>query len=214
MASRRHRAPPILIAIVGGSGSGKTWLAGKLETALAPDAARLALDDFYRDRSHLSPLRRARINFDQPQAIDWVALEAALRALAEGHATRVPSYDFKTHSRNGASVLHSKPIILVDGLWLLRRRSLRHLFRLRIFIDCPTRIRLQRRLERDLSARGRTAASVRTQFRDTVEPMHHVYVVPQARYADIVVGGHCQARDVARLAAEIRAQRARNTGGS
>jgi uridine kinase len=213
MASKPHRAPPILIAIVGGSGSGKTWLADKLKTELAPHAARLSLDDFYRDRSHLSPLRRARINFDQPHAIDWAALEDALRALAEGRATRVPIYDFKTHSRDGVRVLHPKPVILVDGLWLLRRRSLRQLFGLRIFIDCATGTRLRRRLERDRSARGRTTASVKEQFWGTVEPMHRVYVAPQVRYADILVGGHCRAGDVARLAGEICPKRTRNARG-
>ena len=42
------------IAIVGGSGAGKTWLADRLETELG-GAGRLAQDDFYRDQSHLRP---------------------------------------------------------------------------------------------------------------------------------------------------------------
>ena len=44
---------PVHVAVVGGSGSGKTWLAEKLAAALAPRAARLSLDDFYRDLSAL-----------------------------------------------------------------------------------------------------------------------------------------------------------------
>src|SRR6266478_8182760 len=61
----RPSAFPFLIAIAGGSGSGKTWLAEKLLAILRGKAAHLSLDDFYRDRSHLSPARRAKLNFDK-----------------------------------------------------------------------------------------------------------------------------------------------------
>jgi uridine kinase len=90
---------PLLVAIVGGSGAGKTWLAKKLEAALTPDAARFSLDDFYRDCSRLHPERRAKINFDHPRAIDWPIMERVLKDLRAGRAARLPCYDFKTHSR-------------------------------------------------------------------------------------------------------------------
>jgi uridine kinase len=195
---------PILVAIVGGSGSGKTWLAERLARALSPNALRVSLDDFYRDRSHLPLARRARINFDQPQAIDWIEFETALDRLAAGRNVRIPQYDFKTHSRLGTcKTLSAKPIILIDGLWLLRRRSLRSLFQMRIFIECPTPIRLQRRLERDVGWRGRTASSVRRQFCETVDPMHRLHVAPQNRYADVVIRGTCTPHDIRRLAQQI-----------
>ena len=53
-----------LVAIVGGSGSGKGWLADRLLRLLGDDAGHLSLDDFYRDCSHLPPDRRALVNFD------------------------------------------------------------------------------------------------------------------------------------------------------
>lgn len=205
-ASKFKRSTPILVAIVGGSGSGKTWLAERLQSALGPDAVRLSLDDFYRDRSHLSLARRARVNFDQPKAIDWGGVETAVRRLAGGWTARVPRYDFATHSRQKTGkTVPARPVVLIDGLWLLRRRSLRSLFHLRIFLECPTRIRLRRRLERDVGSRGRTAASVHRQFRDTVEPMHRLYVSSQSRHADVVIRGACSPEDIKRLVLRIRA---------
>lgn len=205
MDRKRKVRPPILVAIVGSSGSGKTWLAERLARVLSPNARRVSLDDFYRDRSHLPVVRRARINFDQPGSIDWIGFETAVRRLAAGRNARIPQYDFKTHSRlRTRKTVSPKPIILIDGLWLLRRRSLRTLFQVRIFIECPTRIRLQRRLERDVGLRGRTAASVRRQFRETVEPMHRLHVAPQSRYADVVIRGTCSPKDIRRLARRIR----------
>src|SRR6185436_16193427 len=121
----KSRRPPILIAITGGSGAGKTWLARELQSALGRRAARISLDDFYRDSSHLSPGRRAAINFDHPRTIDWPTLERALRQLRAGRPARVPRYDFKTHCRvRTQAVLRPRPIVVMEGLWLLRRPSL------------------------------------------------------------------------------------------
>jgi uridine kinase len=196
---------PVLVAIVGGSGSGKSWLAQRLERALAPNAARLTQDDFYADRSHLSPARRARINFDHPRAIDWPALNRVLRRLAAGKTARVPAYDFTTHARLKASrLIPPKPIILLEGLWLLRRPDLRRMISLSIFLDCPAKRRLERRVSRDLQERGRTRASVLRQFQQMVEPMNERYVAPQARLADVVIRKTCGAEDVRRLAVAVR----------
>jgi uridine kinase len=200
----RTPCSPLLIAIVGGSGSGKSWLAEKLQAALGGRVARFSLDDFYRDRSYLSLERRARVNYDHPRAIDWTTFEAVLHACLAGQSARLPCYDFKTHRRLGrVKLLKPRAIILVDGLWLLRRPALRRLFALRIFLDCAARTRLRRRLARDLCFRGRSRASIRQQFRETVEPMHRKHVLPQRRWADKTFAESFTEQQVAILAAEI-----------
>jgi uridine kinase len=197
--------PPLLVAIVGGSGAGKTWLAKKLRAALEPDAAHFSLDDFYRDCSRIQPARRAKINFDHPRTIDWECMEKVLGDLRSGRAARLPRYDFKTHSRvREKTALACKPLVLVDGLWLLHRRSLRRLFELKIFIDCPARTRRGRRLLRDLRSRGRTRISILEQLKNTVEPMHERFVAPQRKWADIVLRHTFDAGEVRRLARELR----------
>jgi uridine kinase len=205
MLPRHKRKRPLIVAIVGGSGAGKSWLADKLTAALAPDAAGLSLDDFYRDRSHLSEARRARLNFDHPRAIDWAALEKALRRCLAGFPTALPCYDFASHCRlRKVRILKPKPIVIVEGLWLLRRPAIRRLFGFRVFLECPVRIRLRRRLDRDRRSRGRTGSSVKNQFWSTVEPMHERHVAPQSKFADLVLSGRPSSRDVARLARLLR----------
>jgi uridine kinase len=196
---------PLLVAIVGGSGSGKSWLADKLRSALGHNAGRLSLDDFYRDRSHLSSARRARINFDNPAAIDWPEFERVLNCFLDWRSTRVSCYDFKTHCRFARSrILKPKPIMLVEGLWLLRSPRIRKLFGFRIFLDIPMKLRLRRRLDRDVADRGRSPKSVRDQFRNAVEPMHRRFVLPQMQWSDVVLKGNRSDRDFAKLAALLR----------
>lgn len=177
-----------LVAITGGSGAGKTWLAGQLHNLLGEKAGRLGLDSFYRDWSHLPPSRRDRVNFDDPEAIEWPLVERALQSCASGRPASVPRYDFRTHCRTAATeTCHPRPVMLVEGLWLLHRPAVRRVFDLKIFIDCSEKLRLQRRLARDQAERGRNPAGVRRQFRVAVAPMHRRHVAPQARWADVVL---------------------------
>jgi len=207
----KKQKQPLLVAIVGGSGSGKSWLTEKLKAALAPNAGQLSLDDFYRDRSYLSPAQRARINFDHPAAIDWQSFEGVLDCVLHWHKTEVPSYDFKTHCRLPRSrVLKPKPIMLVEGLWLLRSPHIRKLFGFRIFLDIPMQLRLRRRLNRDVADRGRSTKSVQDQFRKTVKPMHRKFVLPQIQWSDVVLKGKRSGRDIAKLTALLRQKTAWN----
>src|SRR5579862_7022667 len=119
---------PRLVAIVGGSGAGKSWLAQQLQRRLGKEATRLCLDDFYRDRAHLPVAQRGQINFDHPRAIDWPLFEAILRACRAGRLLAVPRYDFSRHvRRRSPGWWRPKPVVLVEGLWLLRRASLRRM---------------------------------------------------------------------------------------
>ena len=184
----RSPTSPRLVAIVGGSGAGKSWLTDRLQKVFGEKASRMSLDDFYLDRSNLTPRQRARINYDHPNAIDWPCVEQFLQNCRAGHICHVPRYDFKTHTRS----LHCdrwqpKPLILIEGLWLLLRPAIRRLFDFAIFIDCPASLRLRRRLARDQVERGRSGASIRRQFRATVAPMHEQFVAPQVRWADVVL---------------------------
>jgi uridine kinase len=193
-----------LIAVAGGSGAGKGWLISRLCELLDGRAAHLQLDDFYRDRSHLPPRRRARLNFDAPHAIDWDWAVRVLRACRAGQTTNVPRYDFATHCRlTTGQPWEPRPVVFVDGLWLLRPPAVRQLFDLKLYLDAPTEVRRTRRLARDVAERGYSASMVEERLRTFVEPMHDRYVEPQKRWADLVLSEPFQAVELGKLASRL-----------
>ena len=172
------------IAMVGGSGSGKSWLAAIMQEQLGPDAVHLGLDDFYRDLGHLPEAQREHVNFDDPEAIDWEALRGVLECLERGEPARIPIYDFVTHTRRAETrALAQARFVLLDGLWLLHHDWLREKFAFSVYVDCPEEERMRRRIERDVMTRGRTEESVMRQFVNHVQPMHELFVEPQRQWA-------------------------------
>lgn len=196
---------PRCIAIVGGSGSGKSWLASRLQAELGREAALVSLDDFYRDLGHLPPGERDATNFDDPDAIDWDAVAEAMDTLLRGESARIPSYDFVSHTRAPSGrVQPAVRFLLMEGLWLLHHPGIRRRFDLGVFVDCPDAERMRRRIERDVATRGRTADSVRAQFDNHVRPMHDRFVEPQRAEADRVVGSPLSDSDFAGLLCDLR----------
>lgn len=196
------RAPSVhLVAVVGGSGAGKGWLVARLCQLLGDHAGHLQLDDFYRDRSHLPPARRAQVNFDVPHAIDWPGAVKALRACRAGKTARIPQYDFATYTRRvGTVTMPPRTVIFVDGLWLLRSPKVRQLFALTLFLDTPRALRHRRRLARDTVERGYTSRDVAQRLRTAVAPMHQRYVEPQKKHADVVLTQPYRPRQLAPVA--------------
>ena len=179
----------VLLGIAGGTGSGKTTLAQKIVSSLpAGRALLLQHDDYYRDRSHLSPQERDALNFDEPDALENDRLARDLAALKHGQPVDAPAYDFATHTRRpDTRRLVPHAVVVVEGILLFAVPALRDLFDLRIFVDTADDVRLMRRIKRDLVERGRDIASVEAQYFGTVREMHALHVAPARRHAHLVI---------------------------
>ena len=180
---------PLVIAIAGGSGSGKTTVAQEILQRVGPDRiAFLQHDSYYKDLSGLPPVQRAEVNFDHPHSLETDLLIEHIGSLRDGKAVEVPIYDFSTHSRTARTfTVQPRRVILVEGILIFTEAALREMFDVKIFVDTDSDLRLIRRLERDIAERGRTAQSVIRQYQTTVRPMHLEFVEPSKRYADVII---------------------------
>lgn len=178
-----------IIAITGGSGSGKTTFARNLLSEIGDERCALIYQDsYYIDQSSKFDRDGGAVNFDHPDALDFNLMAKHLKDLKEGLSVQVPIYDFATHSRKKeAQEFSSKEIILVDGILILSQEVLRPYFDRAIFIDCPEDLRFERRLNRDVVERGRTPEGVKAQFTSQVKPMHDQFVEPSRKFATRVV---------------------------
>jgi len=179
----------LTIGIAGGTGSGKTTVARKLGESLPPGrCVAIDHDSYYKDRGHLSPEERRKINYDHPDALDSDLLAEHLRMLREGHAVDVPIYDFVSHTRSKQTRhIEPSPVIIVEGILVFVEENLRNQLDIKIFVDTDADIRVFRRVRRDLEQRGRNFESVRSQYYNTVRPMHLQFVEPSKRWADLII---------------------------
>jgi len=180
---------PLVIAIAGGSGSGKTTVANVLLQRVGPHRiAYLQHDSYYRELTGLSPEQRAAVNFDHPESLENELMIEHILKLKSYEAVDVPVYDFTTHSRTGETVsVEPHRVIIVEGILILALPELRKLFDVKIFVDTDADIRFIRRLKRDIEERGRTTEKVVQQYLNTVRPMHLEFVDPSKRYADVII---------------------------
>ena len=204
---------PHLIAVAGASGSGKTTLAQRLAAALGPpDAVLLPLDAYYRDRPQATAAELDTTNYDAPQAVDAALLEAHVRQLRAGRAVERPTYDFRTHRRTAATwMVRPGRYVIVEGTLALYWSTLRSLYDTSVFLRIDEATALARRVARDCESRGRSPASVRRQWKETVWPMYRRHVEPTARFADVAVdGGAPIATSLAAVLAHLRARGSRS----
>ena len=180
---------PLVIGLAGGTGSGKSTVAEALVAAARPGSvAVLPQDVYYKRAADLDSEQGVAVNYDEPEAFDTDLLLDHLDDLIAGEAVEVPVYDFAASDRSAQStLLEPAPVVVVEGILVLHDARLRARMQLKVFVDAPADERFIRRLERDVSTRGRTPQSVINQYRMTVKPMHDLHVEPTKHHADVII---------------------------
>lgn len=179
----------IIIGIAGGTGSGKTTVVRKIVNSLAPgEVVLLPQDSYYKDSSHVPAELRQQINFDHPDAFDWPLLLQHIQMLKEGKSIEQPVYHYQTSSRLAETIhVEPRPVIIIEGILALCDPDLRNMMDLKIFVDADPDERLIRVIQRDVVERGRTAEAVMERYTRVLKPMHHQFIEPTKRYADLII---------------------------
>lgn len=179
----------MLIGIAGGSGSGKTYLARRIQREVGPQhVSVLSMDQYFRS---LGPeerrLDRRDINFDHPSHIDCELLQRHIEQLRAGQPVLAPSYDFRNQIQTPEAIrVEPARVIVVEGLFVLRP-PLVELFDLTVFLDVDADQRLIGRLLRDLEERDSDVRWNIDRYQRFVRPGFEMFVQPTMLNADVVV---------------------------
>lgn len=83
--------------------------------------------------------------------------------------------------------IEPREVVVVEGILVLCDKKLREMLDIKVFVDADADERLIRVIGRDCVERGRTPQMVIDRYRETLKPMHELYIEPTKRYADLIV---------------------------
>ena len=83
-----------IIALTGGSGSGKSTILNEIRDYFGDDVTVLSLDDYYRPITEIPVDEKGETNFDLPDAIKYDDLVRDIQALQRGEMVEIETYTF------------------------------------------------------------------------------------------------------------------------
>lgn len=183
----------LLVAITGGTSSGKTTLTRALSDHLGgtggPSHLVLSQDAYFRDFLDVPENERdAARTANRPDAVLWPALVEQLRTLKRGEAVTHPVAGTRAFQRGDPTTrLGPVDVVLVEGHLLLVDERVRDLADLKVFVDCDVEVRVLRRIGRDTSHSPEALQRALDWYWRDVLPNNQRYTDLQRGYADLVV---------------------------
>jgi uridine kinase len=181
---------PVVVAIAGGSATGKTTLARALAAAL-PELRPVLLhqDRYFRDFAEYPPAERARVHTaNHADALLWPAYHAALAALRAGQPIQEPVPGTRPFQRGEVpQTVAPGRVLIVDGLFALWDERTRAAADLRLYTEVDDDERVLRRIYRDVTERGGNVEGIIAWYRHDVKPNYPTFTAATRRYADLIV---------------------------
>jgi phosphoribulokinase len=176
---------PVMLGIVGDSGSGKTTITRGLVRVLGEEqVTHFCTDDYHRfDRR-----QRAERNITplHPDCNHLDILAQHLRHLRAKEPIMKPVYRHTDGTFGPPDYFVPGRFLVTEGLLAFYNRDLCEMFDVRVYLAPPEELRRQWKVQRDCSRRGYTTDEVLAEL-DRREPDSETFIRPQRHNADIVV---------------------------
>lgn len=177
-----------ILALIGGSGSGKSTVLDGLRNHFGERAAVLSLDNYYRPKSELPVDEHGETNFDMPVVIDDETMVSDIDVLRAGKSIHLSTYTYNRDVMKSETVtIDPAEWLIVEGLFAMAYPAMEERVDLVGYIDASPETRLARRIARDGSERGYTEDEVRYQWKNHVRPADIQFIEPWKTKADVVV---------------------------
>ena len=179
----------MIFGISGCSASGKSFIVDYLKTNISSSKVSFIYqDNYYKKREDQSKDENGNYNFDLPTSFLNDELVRDLNLLKNGHHIKRKEYNFNNPNvdQNKVEVL-PRPIIILEGLFILNDRNISRLLDHKIFVNASTATMLKRRIKRDSELRGYDRFDVEYKFKNHVIPAYEKYILPLKNKVDFVV---------------------------
>ena len=191
----------IMIAIGGGSRSGKTTISKRLAEEIKArgigKVTHLSQDNYFNPIEQPKELHRVYSykgitgtywNFDHPSAMDWTLMKTQLTYIRKGESVRPPIYFFGTGGKRcleSAEMIECPDFLIFEGIHALNP-EIRHLFDFTVFVDTSREVRYSRTVkageERDQSLKDTIS------YFPIVEEAYENFVLP-TREGSLILHG-------------------------
>lgn len=178
-----------LFGISGSSGSGKSFIVKFLKSSLGPEVLSVIYhDNYYKKREDQEKDRRGNYNFDLPSSFHQDELVEDLIKIKSGKSIIRKEYTFNNPKINPRSLrVESKPIIILEGLFLFNDPNISKFLDKKIFIDCDLNVMIDRRITRDHEKRGYDKSDVLYKYNNHVLPAFNKFILPHKNKSDLIV---------------------------
>jgi len=183
MTPRDH---PVIIGIVGDSGAGKTTLAEGLADVLGRERTLvICIDDYHRyDRA----TRAVNGLTPHDPACNYLdILEQHVSLLRAGQPILKPVYNHNGGILEAPEYVEPKPFIILEGLLGYATPPLLDVFDVKFYLEPQEALRLRWKVQRDTGAGGYSLEQINMALARLARDSE-LYVIPQRRHADMVVG--------------------------
>jgi len=173
-----------VIALAGGTGSGKTTIARDIavqcELFFGLKACVVSMDNYYKN-SNIDKFD----NYDHPDAFNALLLSEDLNLFLSQKSVPLRRYSYSSKESDTVAVMRDIDLVILEGLYALHFPEIRQISCTNLYLDIDEETRIERRLKRDLCERNISEEENIRMIDNFVKKMHTQYVSKQKKFANI-----------------------------
>ena len=180
----RIKSKPILIAIAGDSGVGKSSITSILSDFFGPkNTTIIEIDNYHKyergdkvweSKTHLDPIVN-KLSFYKKQ----------LTEIISGNVEKIREYNHLTGNFDEPKNIKVNDFLLIEGLHPLLMEDLNNIYNLKVYIDLEKNIKDKFKINRDLE-RNKSMEEIENQIKSR-EKDYDTFVKPQKKHADLTI---------------------------